>query len=136
MFWIALGGDAYGEAVRVRRSPQEPSFLPNYGKRHGNGIRDLLVKGGSMFRNMAIALTCATGLGLFIAIAILSADTSDSGAPQAPVYSPYPAGLIPKDLKAETDRVNREIEDLEQEAMSQLQHFPNERSTSVLNHYF
>jgi hypothetical protein len=64
---------------------------------------------------IAVALACAPGLGLLIAIAILSADTRSSGAPQAPVYSPYPAGLFPKDLEAETDRVNREIEDLEQE---------------------
>jgi cytochrome c peroxidase len=84
-----------------------------------------------MFRNMAIALTCATGLGLLIAIAILSADTSDSGAPQAPVYSPYPAGLIPKDLDAETDRVNREIEDLEQEAMSQWRALPKNGGTAM-----
>jgi cytochrome c peroxidase len=84
-----------------------------------------------MFRNMAIALTCATGLGLLIAIAMVSADTSDSGAPQAPVYSPYPAGLIPKDLETETDRVNREIEDLEQEAMSQWRALPKNGGTAM-----
>ena len=61
---------------------------------------------------MALALVCATGLALFMAIAILSADKRDSGGS---VYSPYPAGLIPKDLQAETDRVNREIEGLETE---------------------
>ena len=83
-----------------------------------------------MFRNMAVALACAC-LGLLIAIAIPSADISDSGAPQAPVYSPYPAGLIPKDLETETDRVNREIEDLEQEAMTQWRGLPKNAGTAM-----
>src|SRR6516225_4161546 len=84
-----------------------------------------------MFRKIAVALVCATGLGILIAIAIPSADTRDSGAPQAPVYSPYPAGLIPKDLEAETDRVNREIEDLEQEAMSLWRALPKNGGTAM-----
>src|SRR5215467_10181395 len=84
-----------------------------------------------MLRNMALVLACAMGLALLIAIAILSADTRNSGAPQASVYSPYPAGLIPKDLEVETDRVNREIEDLEQEAMSQWRALPKHRGTAM-----
>jgi len=84
-----------------------------------------------MFRNLVTALGCAISLGLLIALAILSADTRNSGAPQAPVYSPYPAGLIPKDLEAETDRVNREIEDLEQEAMSQWRALPKNGGTAM-----
>lgn len=84
-----------------------------------------------MFRKIAVALVCATGLGILIAIAIPSADTRDSRAPQASVYSPYPAGLIPKDLEAETDRVNREIEDLEQEARSQWRALPKNGGTAM-----
>ena len=84
-----------------------------------------------MFRKMLVALACATGLVLLIAIAIVSADTRNRGAPQASVYSPYPVGLIPNDLEAETDRVNHEIEDLEQEAMSQWRALPKNGGTAM-----
>ena len=87
--------------------------------------------GGSMFAKVAIVLACATGLALLIAIPTPSADTRDSGATQAPAYSPYPVGLIPKDLDAETDRVNHEIEDLEQEAMSQWRSLQKNGGTAM-----
>jgi cytochrome c peroxidase len=40
------------------------------------------------------------------------------------VYSPYPSGLLPADLQAETDRVNGEIDRLEQETISQWRALP------------
>jgi len=82
-----------------------------------------------MFRYVAVALACAAGLTLLIAK--LTADKRDSGAPPSPVYWPYPSGLIPNDLKAETDRVNAEIENIEQEAMSQWRAIPKNRGTAM-----
>jgi cytochrome c peroxidase len=84
-----------------------------------------------MFRNMALVLGCGTGLALLMAIAIRSPDPRDRGAPQESIYSPYPAALIPKDLEAEADRVNREIDDLEQEAMSQWRVLPKNGGTAM-----
>ena len=84
-----------------------------------------------MFRKMAIALACATGLALLMAIPRSSADKRNGRATQARAYSPYPAGLIPKDLEAETDRVNHEIEGLEQEAMSQWRALPKNGGTAM-----
>jgi cytochrome c peroxidase len=80
---------------------------------------------------MAIALACATGLALLMDIPIPSADTRDGRVTQAQAYSPYPVGLIPNDLEAETDRVNHEIEDLEQEAMSQWRALPKNVGTAM-----
>ena len=82
----------------------------------------LFSKSGSVFQSKALvvlALAFAAALVLLKkGIATLPADNRDRSAPPA-VYSPYPAGLIPQDLQAETDRVNSEIEGLEHEAISE-----------------
>ena len=78
-----------------------------------------------------LAVACATGLGLLIGIPIISADPNEGHSPQKPFYSPYPPGLLPSDLRAEMDRVNGEIERLEQEAIGQWQALPKKTGTAM-----
>jgi cytochrome c peroxidase len=87
-----------------------------------------------VFRSMTfagLALGCVSGLALIVGIAMLLADNRDIRTTQRPIYSPYPDGLIPKDLQAETDRVNSEIEDLEQEAISEWRALPKKASSTM-----
>lgn len=44
--------------------------------------------------------------------------------PPAPIYNPYPAGILPDDLDAEIARVLTEIDGIEQEALAQWQALP------------
>jgi cytochrome c peroxidase len=62
---------------------------------------------------------------------IVSAETSKPNLPPVPVYFPYPPGLIPQDLQAETIRVQGEIDRLEQEAISQWQALPLNPGTAM-----
>ena len=91
------------------------------------------LKGGSVFRivSLGLALACVSALVLIVGIAMLLADNRDTRMPQPPIYSPYPGGLIPKDLQAETDRVNSEIEDLEQEAVSEWRALPKNAGSTM-----
>jgi cytochrome c peroxidase len=98
-------------------------------------MADALIDGDAMnvFRSRALgglALVCVAGLTFMVGIAMRPAD-GRVNAPQPPIYSPYPAGLIPKDLQAEMDRVNSEIEDLEQEAISQWRALPKNSGTTM-----
>ena len=51
--------------------------------------------------------------------------------PNTTVYSPYPSGLIPADLVQETQRVNAEIDRLEEEALRQWKELPITASTQM-----
>src|SRR5712675_1563770 len=42
----------------------------------------------------------------------------------APVYNPYPPGFLPADLNMEIDRVTREIDGIENEALAQWRALP------------
>jgi cytochrome c peroxidase len=44
--------------------------------------------------------------------------------PTPPVYNPYPAGFLPANLNAEIERVNREIDGIENEALQQWHQLP------------
>jgi cytochrome c peroxidase len=79
----------------------------------------------------ALALACLTGLGLIIGYPIVSAQTNNSNSPTAPVYFPYPPGLIPPDMQAEMVRVIGEIDSLEQEAISQWHALPLNTGTAM-----
>jgi cytochrome c peroxidase len=79
----------------------------------------------------ALMSLCVTGLALMIGYPIVSAQTSKTNSPPAPVYFPYPPGLIPPDLQAETIRVMGEIDRLEQEAISQWKALPLNAGTAM-----
>ena len=80
-----------------------------------------------MFLKLAmstLAIVCAIGLALFMLTATMSSDRPGSVGRKEAVYSPYPFGQLPADLQAEADRVNGEIDRLEQEAISQWRALP------------
>src|SRR5271165_4136088 len=43
---------------------------------------------------------------------------SESAAKSAPLYSPYPPGILPSDLSSETARVQREVDLIEERALA------------------
>jgi cytochrome c peroxidase len=49
---------------------------------------------------------------------------AQSAAPAAPVYNPYPPGILPSDLPSELARVLREIDGIEHEAIKQWKAIP------------
>jgi cytochrome c peroxidase len=49
---------------------------------------------------------------------------AQSPAPSAPVYNPYPPGILPSDLDSELARVLREIDGIEHEAIKQWKALP------------
>ena len=88
---------------------------------------------------MRLSIICLTVLMALIISQGLSAQTQTTQAkrsdpaPQAGkkpsppppgVYFPYPPGFIPADLNAEIDRVNREIDGIENEALAQWRALP------------
>ena len=73
------------------------------------------------------------GFPLALALAVAMSDCSlfAQDHPQTgdkpPVYFPYPPGLIPADLQSEIDRVNREVDQIFQEALAKARSLPPPR---------
>ena len=65
-------------------------------------------------RLAALAAACAT-----IAVAMVVTTHIVRGQAAAPVYSPYPPGILPADLTSELQRVLNEVNTIESEAMGQ-----------------
>jgi len=70
-------------------------------------------------------------LALALAVAISDCSLFAQDHPQAgdkpPVYFPYPPGLMPADLQSEIDRVNREVDQIFQEALAKARSLPPPR---------
>jgi hypothetical protein len=54
----------------------------------------------------------------------LGAQDQHEAATNAPIYAPYPPGLLPADLKAEIDRVSREVDQIFQDALANWRALP------------
>jgi cytochrome c peroxidase len=68
-----------------------------------------------------LAVGCLAAFGAFMSSSGVSAKTSSAQSASAqPVYFPYPPGVIPSDFETETNRVDGEIDRLEQEALGQF----------------
>jgi hypothetical protein len=73
------------------------------------------------------------GFPLALALAVAMSDCSlfAQDHPQTgdkpPVYFPYPPGLMPADLQSEIDRVNREVDQIFQEALAKARSLPPPR---------
>ena len=71
-------------------------------------------------RPMLLGIACAA---MLVVVTVgYAASALDQGQPRPeaePLYSPYPAGLLPSDLKAEIGRVNREVDQIFKEALAQ-----------------
>jgi cytochrome c peroxidase len=66
----------------------------------------------------ALGATCATiAVAMFISAHIVRGQ-SQSTARSAPVYNPYPFGILPSDLSAEVTRVQREVDLVESRALA------------------
>src|SRR6201988_1178386 len=69
-------------------------------------------------RLAALGATCATiAVAMFISAHIVHGQ-SQSTARSAPVYNPYPAGILPSDLSSEVTRVQREVDLVESRALA------------------
>jgi cytochrome c peroxidase len=76
-------------------------------------------------RFLALAAACATvALVMFGFTHIVHGHSEAVSAPVAPVYNPYPAGILPSDLDPEIARVLREINGIETEAIEQWHALP------------
>jgi cytochrome c peroxidase len=70
------------------------------------------------------------GLPFVVALAVamfdcsLLAQDNPQAADKPPVYFPYPPGLIPADLQSEIDRVNREVDQIFEEALAKARSLP------------
>ena len=71
------------------------------------------------------------GFALLVRVAMFSASSQDPKSPREAVYSPFPVGLLPPDLESETNRVNAEIDRLEQEALAQWRALPKSSGTAM-----
>jgi cytochrome c peroxidase len=69
------------------------------------------------------------GLVLLAGIRLVSAGRQENNSLRRGVASPFPPGLIPPDLEAEANRVNGEIDRLEQEALAQWRALPKNSGT-------
>jgi len=78
-----------------------------------------------MFAFLVVA--CVSGIGS----TFVSLGPHGESSAQRAVYSPYPSDLVPPDVQAETNRVNGEIDGLEQEAMAQWQALPKNSGTAM-----
>jgi cytochrome c peroxidase len=68
-------------------------------------------------RLIALAAGCATTIA--IAMSISTHIVRGQTTPPAPVYNPYPPGILPSDLDAEVARVLREVDFIENEAIGE-----------------
>ena len=57
-------------------------------------------------------------IAMFISAHIVRRQKERAAAGSAPVYNPYPPGIIPSDLDAETARVLREVDVIEDRALA------------------
>ena len=70
------------------------------------------------------------GLPIVLALAVAMSDCSlfaqdyRQAGDKRPVYFPYPPGLIPADLQSEIDRVNREVDQIFEEALAKARSLP------------
>jgi cytochrome c peroxidase len=70
------------------------------------------------------------GLPFVVALAVAMSDCSllaqdnPQAADKPPIYFPYPPGLIPADLQSEIDRVNREVDQIFEEALAKARSLP------------
>jgi cytochrome c peroxidase len=72
-------------------------------------------------RLIALAAACATTIVVAMSITThIVRGQSDA----APVYNPYPPGILPSDLDAELARVEREVDFIENEAIAQWKALP------------
>ncbi|MBV8359962.1 MAG: cytochrome C [Deltaproteobacteria bacterium] len=70
------------------------------------------------------SLRSISAVGLTFLICLVAALIPASFAQDIPVYNPYPAGLLPSNLDPELMRVAREVDHIENEAISQWQALP------------
>jgi cytochrome c peroxidase len=76
-------------------------------------------------RFLVLAAACATvALVMFGFTHVVDGQSEAVSAPAAPVYNPYPAGILPSDLDPEIARVLREINGIETEAIEQWHALP------------
>jgi cytochrome c peroxidase len=71
---------------------------------------------------MAVVVLCA--VALCMSLAARKASAQNAAALSAPVYNPYPPGILPPDLDSEIARVLREVDFIENEALAQWQALP------------
>jgi cytochrome c peroxidase len=76
------------------------------------------------------ALTISRGLSAQSASPHPTPPTLPPHPTPAPIYNPYPAGFLPADLNAEIDRVNGEIDGIENEALAQWRALPINSGTA------
>jgi cytochrome c peroxidase len=69
------------------------------------------------------SLSCLAGLVAAGGDALRAQDQHET-ATNAPIYSPYPPDLLPANLKAEIDRVNREVDQIFQDALANWRALP------------
>ncbi len=70
-------------------------------------------------RLVALGAGCATiAVAMFICADIVGGQSDAPSAPAAPVYDPYPPGILPSDLSSETARVQREVDLNESRALA------------------
>ena len=76
----------------------------------------------------SLAVAIAAALTVLPPSTVQSRNGDDAAAPaRAPVYDPYPPGMLPADLGAETARVRRETRSIFNEALAQWRRLPPPR---------
>jgi cytochrome c peroxidase len=67
----------------------------------------------------ALVAACATiTVAMFISAHVVGGQSEAASSPIAQVYNPYPPGILPSDLNAETARVQREVDLIEDRALA------------------
>ena len=75
---------------------------------------------------MLVSIVCLLVLGaVLISRGISAQDVTEA------VYNPYPPGILPPDLVSEIQRVNREVNLIEKEALAQWHALPKNSGTAM-----
>ena len=82
-------------------------------------------------RVLALTAACAMVVIALIVVALVSAQDGKKRGGAPPVYFPYPPGAIPPDLQSEIDRVNREVDSIEREALAQWRALASNSGTAM-----
>ncbi len=85
-----------------------------------------------MNRAAILVSSAVVAVGIFAAWSLRASDPPPTAGTFQPVYSPYPAGLLPPDLPSELRRVEAEVDRVEQRAMQQWHGLAIDRNTLLL----
>src|SRR5216684_2106725 len=111
--------------LQSKQNADYPSIvsLPNDRSR-----KDRLMKRRKLIALSAVFVTAIATLLISSQSVLVSAQNASAGAqkgdreaPPPPLYNPYPPGILPPDLPQEIERVRREVDNIENEALAQWQ---------------